>query len=606
MGKVVAVVQARMGSRRLPGKMLRTIGGVPLIDHVLERLHRVRRANGGPLATVVLATSETRADDLLAEHVHGKWPAVLVVRGSENDVLSRFRSVVETTEAETVVRVTGDCPLLNTAALLRFIEAHLAIGADITNYEPGYEYADKGLEVVRARAILQAAVDPRATPADREHVTSLMYRHPETYRVNYLRSEPWLRRGDVRLTVDTAEDLAFFESVFDELGDPPEGVDLSQTLRLIDRRPDLAAINAGSGRKSSMHEARRLGFRCDGGPALGLGHVVGSLRLADLAARDLSAGVELVSREDSATLSVVREASRAIEVLPPDISPERDIARLVEKAQESLWSGVVINFCKADLERYQEFFPELRAAGLRIIFMDNPMPPGCWEGDLLINALPHPDYPGYRPEAHPNCLDGLEYFLPGGDPGRAEQRSRPIAANIARILVSMGGGAVAALTNVVLGGLAAAGFDGEVDVVLGAAAREPEKVEAELDSTGLRGSVSVGVEDLRGRIRAADLGFTALGLTTYEMASAGLPALIVAGSEFHAAVAQKYCREYGTAQCVGWSRQVNAEMIAAAVRALDTDTELRHRMSKAGGRVGSRRNEVVRRLNTLLSTRKED
>lgn len=559
--RVVAVVQARMGSSRLPGKMLAELDGAPLVDHALHRLMMLRRT--GELDAVVLATSNEAADDPLAAHVAERWPDVTLVRGQEQRVLLRFVDAIQRTAADVVVRVTGDCPVINLNGIRQMLLAQQQQGADIVNYRPGFEYVDKGVEVVAAAALQALARDSTLTAHDAEHVTSAFYRSPQRYRIAYIDSDPDLRRGDLRLTVDTPADLAFFRALADKCPNGLMNTPLPEVIAILAGCPELPAINADSGRKSALHEPVRIGFRCDGGASLGMGHVVGCLRLARLLADELGWGAEFLVYEEPGVRELIQSEGFAVEQLPSGQSVAHDFRRLIEKASESDWSAVVMNFDRQGLENRQGMFADIRKAGLPLVFMDNPLPPGCYESDLLINALPHPDYPGYDPGHHPHCLDGLEYFLPQSKT-KAAPRLRT-GQPIRRVLVALGGGDVEQLTVAVLKGLSVAGFAGWIDIVIGAAsANSGPCIQRELETQALSGSVSVNVKDLHERMRVADMGVTALGLTTYEMAEAGLPALIVANSQFNATVAESYCQAYGLSRLVGYWPDVRIEDVGAA------------------------------------------
>ncbi|WP_157496730.1 cytidylyltransferase domain-containing protein [Hahella ganghwensis] len=606
MTGIAIVVQARMGSSRLPGKMLLPIAGKPMVDLVLARLSHCLKPEG--LADhLVLATSQQPADDLLAAHVKDHWPSVRVIRGAEEDVLSRFVMAADETGADVIVRATGDCPLVNADVLPRMIESHIHSGAAVTNYRPGYEYVDKGLEVVSVSSLKQLSADKRVTKRDREHVTTMFYQHPEDYPVNYIDSEPWLRRGDLRITVDAPEDLAFFQALSEAMQTSPDQMALKQVVNFLDQHPDIVDINTGAGRKSTMHERVRVGFRCDGGATIGMGHVVGCLRMAQLLSQNLAWGIEFVCREESSVKRLVQKCGYSVEILPEDISPEADIERLLAKAKESDWSALVMNLCKRDLERYQIYFERLKSDGLRLVFMDNPLPPGWRSGDLLINALPHPDYPGYCPEEHAHCLDGLEYFLPGeylssliSSPSVSSLPASSKPAPIKNILIAMGGADEPDVSSLVLRGLAQAGFSGRVDIVLGAACPNVEQVKETLTATGLDGEVSVNVSDLPERMCRADLGVTAVGLTTYEMAALGLPALIVANSEFNAEVAREYCHRYPIASLIGPWNQVTEQDIAHRFREVQTGQVTWMVEQQDIPKVGSRHKDILKAFESIV------
>ncbi|UDL03799.1 cytidylyltransferase domain-containing protein [Marinobacter sp. CA1] len=604
--RVVAVVQARMGSSRLPGKMLAELDGAPLVDHALHRLMMLRRT--GELDAVVLATSNEAADDPLAAHVAERWPDVTLVRGQEQRVLLRFVDAIQRTAADVVVRVTGDCPVINLNGIRQMLLAQQQQGADIVNYRPGFEYVDKGVEVVAAAALQALARDSTLTAHDAEHVTSAFYRSPQHYRIAYIDSDPDLRRGDLRLTVDTPADLAFFRALADKCPNGLMNTPLPEVIAILAGCPELPAINADSGRKSALHEPVRIGFRCDGGASLGMGHVVGCLRLARLLADELGWGAEFLVYEEPGVRELIQSEGFAVEQLPSGQSVAHDFRRLIEKASESDWSAVVMNFDRQGLENRQGMFADIRKAGLPLVFMDNPLPPGCYESDLLINALPHPDYPGYDPGHHPNCLDGLEYFLrpnevPGDEKLETNHGSGP------RILVAMGGGNLNGLTQRVLEAFAESGVGGFVDIVVGLAAPAGtvQQLQQSLERLNLCGEVSVNVSDLPRRMRMADIGLSALGLTTYEMAALELPTVIVANSPFNAEVAAGYCRQYSGARLVGFWPSVTVAEIASAVRdamSLNSSADFDERDGKSADRVvGIGKDEIVQAFRDLMTNK---
>ncbi len=192
----LCVVQARTGSSRLPGKVLLDLGGRPVLALLLLRL-RGR-------SPVVVATSTAPNDDevvRLAEALD-----IPTVRGSEADVLERFRAAASAwPDADPIVRITADCPFMEAAVVDHAVAVHLSCGADYTSNTLARSFPDGiDVEVISRSALLSAAAD--ATGAEeREHVTPFVQRHPERFRLASFCSGEDL--GDVRLTLDTAEDL---------------------------------------------------------------------------------------------------------------------------------------------------------------------------------------------------------------------------------------------------------------------------------------------------------------------------------------------------------------------------------------------------------------
>ena len=232
--RVLAVVQARAGSSRLPGKVLLPLGGTPVLGWVV----RAARAAAG-VDGVVVATSDHPGDDAVADLA--RELGVPVVRGSEDDVLSRFLLAVDEHPCDAVVRLTADCPLLDpeligaVVALWRAAPAHDYVATTLVRTLP------RGLDVELATADALRRVSATATGHHRTHVTSGLYADPATYRLAGVVVGP--AADDLRVTLDTAEDAALLEAVAAELGDRPPA--WREVVTLLRERTDLVQINAG-------------------------------------------------------------------------------------------------------------------------------------------------------------------------------------------------------------------------------------------------------------------------------------------------------------------------------------------------------------------------
>jgi len=209
-GVNLAILQARMTSTRLPGKVMAPVLGEPMIARQLERLGRSRR-----LDRMVVATSTDPSDDVLAAYLEGVGQPVF--RGSLNDVLDRFHGAMGMVpEARTVVRLTADCPLTDPQLIDAIIDHHDATGADYTSNTPAVRTYPHGLdaEVMRA-AVLDRAWREGRDPYEREHVTPYIYRHPDLFRIESLSQARSL--AHLRWTVDVPEDLEFVRDVYARL-----------------------------------------------------------------------------------------------------------------------------------------------------------------------------------------------------------------------------------------------------------------------------------------------------------------------------------------------------------------------------------------------------
>lgn len=207
MTNVLCVVQARTGSTRLPGKVLKELGGRPMLRFMLDRLR-------GLDAAVAVATSDLDRDDVVEDVA--RISGFRVVRGPEDDVLARFACAADAYPAEHVVRLTADCPLTDPDLVAAVIDHHLSTGADYTsNVFPRTFPKGLDVEVVTRRALLMAHTES-IDPGEREHVTPFLYRRPERFRLANVRNDAPL--GGERWTVDTADDLAFVRDLVARMG----------------------------------------------------------------------------------------------------------------------------------------------------------------------------------------------------------------------------------------------------------------------------------------------------------------------------------------------------------------------------------------------------
>jgi spore coat polysaccharide biosynthesis protein SpsF len=226
---VPIILQSRMGSTRLPGKALAPIAGRPLVSHCLRRL---LASGAGP---VYLATTTRADDDPLVELAEAM--GVTAVRGPVDDVLQRFVLVADYVGARFLIRATGDNPAVDIDAPARVIDAIIAAGADHV-VEAGLPVG-AAVEAVRTAALYQAAAQARDA-YDREHVTPYLYRTPARFLAVSVAAPPALRRPDLRLTVDTAEDLGWVRRVLEHAREPG-GVPAS----LVDVIGAADAVRAG-------------------------------------------------------------------------------------------------------------------------------------------------------------------------------------------------------------------------------------------------------------------------------------------------------------------------------------------------------------------------
>jgi spore coat polysaccharide biosynthesis protein SpsF len=236
--RTVAFIQARMTSRRLPGKVLREVAGKPMLAWVVER---AGRANS--LDQVLVATSTDPTDDPVAEVCQARGYSCF--RGALDDVLDRLYRGAKAFRADTIVRLTADCPLIDPGVIDETVHAFYLSGADFAANRlppPWRRTYPIGLDTeVCSFHALERAWKEADQPYQREHALPYLYEVPGRFKIRVIDHDP--DYGHLRWTVDTAEDLALVREIFDTLADR-ENFSWKDVLRIFEEQPDLADINA--------------------------------------------------------------------------------------------------------------------------------------------------------------------------------------------------------------------------------------------------------------------------------------------------------------------------------------------------------------------------
>jgi spore coat polysaccharide biosynthesis protein SpsF len=237
--RTVAIIQARMGSTRLPGKVLLRLADKTVLEHTIARVRDCSLLDG-----VVVATTDTARDDEIAAEAARCGAAVF--RGSEDDVLSRYYFAALRELAEIVVRVTSDCPLFDGHLLTLMIERfsprnsrrHIDYLSNTLN-----RTFPRGLDAeVFTFAALKTTHYEATTAAEREHVTPYLYRNPQTFAIENFENHTDL--SEYRWTLDTPEDFQMIETVYSMLYRSQSRIRTSDVVELLAAHPEIAALNA--------------------------------------------------------------------------------------------------------------------------------------------------------------------------------------------------------------------------------------------------------------------------------------------------------------------------------------------------------------------------
>ena len=241
MPKVVVIVQARMGSTRLPGKVMKLLCGIPVLEHDLRRIQAAQRVD-----EILVATTDKSHDQQVAELA--LRCGAKAFRGSEDNVLSRYYHAACQAQADIIVRITSDCPLIDPWLLDQMLERFLSAQAS----DKPYDYFSNTLkrrsyptgldtEIFTFDALKQAYKEADLAH-QLEHVTPFFYQQPQRFRLGGIESE--VDHGQYRWTLDTQEDLTLIDAIYRELYREGELFRTEQVLALMQRRPELPQLNA--------------------------------------------------------------------------------------------------------------------------------------------------------------------------------------------------------------------------------------------------------------------------------------------------------------------------------------------------------------------------
>ncbi len=239
--QIAAIIQARTGSTRFPGKVLHPLAGKPLLEHIIKRIQQVPI-----IRQTVVALPEGSKEDPLEDLA--KKCGATVARGPEEDVLQRFIIAGDQIAAQHIIRICSDCPLLDIPLLAALAETHLKEDADYAFVQEPYPL---GVSAEAARLDSLKQIASLTTQAKyREHVTTYFHEHPADFKIARIDPPDYLKGKDFRLTVDTDLDMQVIEILYNELYDPASGlVDLPAAIAYLESRPETARLNANVAQK---------------------------------------------------------------------------------------------------------------------------------------------------------------------------------------------------------------------------------------------------------------------------------------------------------------------------------------------------------------------
>jgi len=246
MSKIVAIVQARMSSSRFPGKVLKPLSGVPVLSHVFNQLSFSRK-----LDDIVLTTSNDTSDDQLQQWAEENNRNFF--RGDLDNVLNRFYETSLKYKADVIVRITGDCPLIDPSIVDKVILGFFDGDYDYYSNANPPTFPD-GLDTeVFSFPTLETAYRKAKLKSEQEHVTPYIRNHPELFKIGNLVSEVNFEKH--RWTLDNQEDYEFLSKIFESLYKPNSFISWGKVISFLKKNKDLQKINAHIERNEGFYKS---------------------------------------------------------------------------------------------------------------------------------------------------------------------------------------------------------------------------------------------------------------------------------------------------------------------------------------------------------------
>jgi len=236
--KIVATVQVRMNSSRLPGKVLMNILGKPILGYLLERLNRSKLIN-----EIVVATSENKENDAIEKFcVKNNYT---IFRGSENNVTSRIIGALEKNDADIAVEIYGDCPLIDHRIVDELIQYYL-------DHQNNYDFVTNGMKTtyppgleveVYPLSVLKKAYEFSSNPDELEHGTYIVRKHDEIFRIKNIEAPKNLYYPDLELELDSEEDFHVIKKIIENLYKLNDDFSALEIIEFLDKNPDIRDLN---------------------------------------------------------------------------------------------------------------------------------------------------------------------------------------------------------------------------------------------------------------------------------------------------------------------------------------------------------------------------
>lgn len=562
---VVAIVQARIGSTRLPGKVLKKIQNKVVLDYVIDRLKTCKKIDD-----IVLAITTNKKDDVLEKYAKDK--RINYIRGSEEDVLSRYYEAAKKYNADIIVRITSDCPLIDPKIVDEIITKHIEKNADYTANIIERTYP-RGLDTeVFNFKVLEENHKNAKEKYYREHVTPYIREHPEKFKLQSIVAQGKIKRPDIRITLDTKEDLELISKIishFDKIDFNTEDV-----INYLEKNPELLKINQDVKQKESKNKLK-VAFRVDASADIGIGHLMRCLALSEELTKKGHSCFFVTKTDNDELASKIRKKNDLFQ-LNPNLDLNQDAEALIKFSNENSIDWIVTDHYGIDAEYIQN----LKKKNFKVLSIDD-FAQIHYFSDIVLNQNIGSEKLRYSSEKDTKFLLGPKYAILRDQLLTRENKKGP--NDVKKILIMIGGTDKGNLILKILKSLKS--FNkAEFLVVIGPLNPHYDEIKNYVEDNGLKAKVIKSPENMADLYLESDIAISAGGTSSYEFSYFGIPNLIIAIADNQLIISNEFDKQ-NISIYLGEKDQFSPEKLQNKFNELISNSSLRKKLSGNGKRL---------------------
>ena len=505
--RVVAIIQAKMGSTRLPGKILEKVGDKPLLEILVNRLKKSQYIDD-----IVIATTNNKKDDVVEKFSQDL--NINYYRGSEEDLLGRYVESAKLFNADVVVRITGDNPLIDIDLLDTLIDVHFKNNRD-------YTYClDTPLgitaEIINSN-ILKEISFKADKESEREHVTPYIRSHPEKYKI--LKYNSNLKHQYIRLTVDTNEDLELIKVIYQNLGDL-ENLKINDIITFFKNNPEISKINSNIMQKiEDTIKTINIAFLTEGSSKIGMGHVYRSITYAKEMMEILGVKAYFLTKSNENVVKTIENENFTVFKFKDD----NEILDILEELNINLTIIDNLKFKESILSQIKN------KLDIKVVMVDNLIPKNDEYADVVLSLVRSnfENIDCYNKTINTRYYCGPKYLILR-DEFDSFKNKQVLKPEIEDILLIFGGSDPSNHTSRVLEKL---DNNLRVNIVLGPEFKHFDDLDRVNKIRNKNVTIHKEPENIAELMYNADLVITSPGLSMFEAAYVGSPVLAISQND---------------------------------------------------------------------------